>query len=385
MSERQAVLLALKSYYRGIDQTEYDTESDWKTVTEISKRHKLFPIVFCQYRDAVSGLVDGNTFLKMKNEVMSATVTQITNDIQLFKICEKLDSAGIAYSVCKGAACRAMYSQPDYRISCDEDILVERNDFPDAERVFCEDGYEQIIRNNIETVFVKNMLEIELQKHFVGYFEKFDEINEIIYGGIKSGFYIEYSGKKLRTLPPDCNFLLLCLHFFKHFIRGGIGIRQLMDIVKFTDINKAEIDFDYCFGVLKDISADKLIKTVLKIGNKYFDTDFSVDIGDADAEELLDDIFDSGAYGNSESEREHSGAVTQKMVFNGGGRIKTLKDVILPDKRSVARGAPDVDSDGKLFKYRAKRLINALTQKNKYKALKISLKRQRLMKKMGIY
>lgn len=385
MSERQAVLLALKSYYRGIDQTEYDTESDWKTVTEISKRHKLFPIVFCQYRDAVSGLVDGNTFLKMKNEVMSATVTQITNDIQLFKICEKLDSAGIAYSVCKGAVCRAMFSQPDYRISCDEDILVERNDFPNAERVFCENGYEQIRKNNIETVFVKNSFEVEIQKHFVGYFEKFDRINEIIYDGVKRGFYIEYSGKKLRTLPPDCNFLLLSLHFFKHFIRGGIGLRQLMDIVKFADVNKAEIDFDYCFGVLKEISADKLIKTVLKIGNRYFDTDFEVDIDDADAEALLDDVFSSGAYGNSEAEREHSGAVTQKMVLNGGGLMRTLRDVALPDKRSVARRAPEVDSDGKLFKYRAKRLINGLVQKNKYEALKISLKRQKLMKKMGIY
>lgn len=385
MSERQAVLLALKSYYHGVDQTEYDTKNDWKAVTEISERHKIFPIVFCQYRDAVSGLVDKDTFLKMKTKVVSATVAQITNDMQLFKICERLDSAGVAYSVCKGAVCRAMYSQPYYRISCDEDILVGESEFSDAERVFLEDGYKQIKRNNIETVFVKNALEIELQKHFIGYFEKFDKINGIIYDGVKSGFYIEYSDKKLRTLPPDCNFLLLSFHFFKHFIRGGIGVRQLMDIVKFTDINKAEIDFDYCFGVLKDISADKLIKTVLKIGNKYFDTDFSVDIKDSDAEALLDDIFSSGAYGNSESEREHSGAVTQKTVFNGGGRIKTLKDIVLPDKRSVARRAPEVDTDGKLFKYRAKRLINALTQKNKYKALKISLKRQRLMKKMGIY
>ena len=382
MSEKEIILKALNGYYYGFDKTDSVDISDVDSLFKISRQHKILPIVFSQLCNSVSELIDKNNYDSLKKETLGQTAIQVKNDSGLIQVCKLFDENSIPYAVCKGAACRAMYRNPELRISCDEDILINGEYIESAKDILVNFGFEILKKGNSEIDFVKDTLRIELQSRFDADRECVD-INNMIFEGI-GGDKFRYDYAEIPTLYPDSGFVMMSVHFYKHFVRGGIGIRQTMDLIKYADINKEKIDFDRCFDVIDKISGKKLIKTVLTIGNLYFDTDFKVAVDKKLADEFLDDIFNSGAYGRANSVREHSGTYTKRFAANNGRRLSSLIKTVFPDKKMILKKNPELNTLGKRIKFRTGRFASFYKEEKKLEFIKFGFRRERLLKKLGI-
>lgn len=378
MLEKDAVAEALRNFYEGADQTEYQQGLDCYEILKIARAHRITPIVFSQFRDGFEAVLDAASYARLKREATVQIAVQMKNDAELIRACKKFSMADISYAVCKGATCRTLYKNAVLRTSCDEDILVEKSSLSKAVKLLASLGFKTVNSSENEVILTKNNLTIELKDRFCDY----KKINELIFDDIGK-FEVDYCGAGIRTLPPSTNFLMLSVHFYEHFIRGGIGLRQVMDLIKFADTYREQIDFEKVFDLLKMLSADKLIVNVLGIGNKFFDVGFAVGSDFELVDALIDDIMKAGAYGNNDPVREHSGTVTVSMV-KGGGRMKSILSAALMPKERLLKRNSELDTSAKRAKYRAKRTIEFMKRKNKPEVLRLTLERESLLKKLGI-
>ena len=126
-------------------------------------------------------------------------------------------------------------------------------------------------------------------------------------------------GPAVRTLDFTENLLYLICHAFKHFLHSGFGIRQVCDIMMFSEAYGRRVNWEILLKNLQDMRGEYFAAALFRIGELYLD--FSPEkagmpsfwrpyLGNADPEALLNDLMDSGIYGSSSMSRKHSSTIT---------------------------------------------------------------------------
>jgi hypothetical protein len=75
--------------------------------------------------------------------------------------------------------------------------------------------------------------------------------------------------QRISTLGINDGLQFRTLHFIKHFLFEGAGIKQLMDILLYMSHYKNEIDWNAYNTLLKHLSFDKLMDHCIAIGTQY--------------------------------------------------------------------------------------------------------------------
>ena len=144
----------------------------------------------------------------------------------------------------------------------------------------------------------------------------------------------------MLTLGIQDHILYLLLHFYKHFLAGGVGIRQLCDICLFVNRFGREIDWTRLWKVLEQLSLDCLAWNMLDLGVQYLGLDPQAvsqppHIPEADSGALLLDMLDAGVFGASTMERKHSSHMTIQAASAQSRRAGTLWTALFPPARSL--------------------------------------------------
>lgn len=118
------------------------------------------------------------------------------------------------------------------------------------------------------------------------------------------------------------HFLFLILHAFKHFIGGGFGIRQMLDILLYQEHFGTEIDLQCVYETLKTFRAESFWNDMIHIGNSYFGFQLQV-IEEANCpDELLEDMIQCGTFGNKTPADR---AAERTVKFTTGNHLKNKK------------------------------------------------------------
>ncbi len=390
MNECDRLLLdSLNSYMNG---QASDSDFDVQTAVELislSGKQKVFPIVYLQNSECFERVMDFQSLAEIKIKVMLNVSAQIQRSSELVRVCGLLKEKGISLIVFKGAVCRAMYSHPEYRISSDEDILVGAKNMEESVRILTSNGYELLEMKGGEAKLINRTLNsiLELHSSLVdeAVSEEYRKIGELFRSQLESPMTLDIGCGEIATFSHTCGFLSLCMHFYNHFVCGGIGIRPLMDIACFIKKYKNEIDFDFCFSVLRTVNAEKFIKTVIALCNKIFETDCAYAENREAADMLLDDIISAGIYGTADESRAHSGTVTKSLAHGNGGRISSAFSALFPSASDIASAHPELEGrSAEIRKYRIKRIVGFAGGKGKIKVLQSTKKRKKLLKAVGI-
>jgi len=221
------------------------------------------------------------------------------NEFTLNIIAEAMKK-GIDICILKGVAVASLYANPDCRISSDTDILISKKDESKMTKYLQSKGYEVKKRRKNDhhmkaTHKVGGLLEVhislnsKIEDEFAfGRIFKYDEVYVPVKIG-KDTFY---------TLGINDNLYFLTSHYIRHFISGGSSIRQIMDLLVYIEKNKERIDFEKYYKTLKILRYDKLIKTIMAIGNKYFGMNFE-NAEDEYMELILNDCENCGLFGSN--------------------------------------------------------------------------------------
>lgn len=386
MKECDKLLLeSLNSYMNGRTvKSDFDAETAEELI-ECARKHKVFPIVYLENSEGFANALNFQSFIKIKTEVMLSVSAQVQRSSETVRIYNLLKKNGIKSIIFKGAVCRAMYSNPEYRISSDEDFLVGTENMQRAAEILISDGYEIIDSKGGEIKLFGRVLNsiIELHSSVVDecISDAYSEIGSMLRRQLESPVMTDIGCGEIATFSRSHGFLSLCMHFYNHFIIGGIGIRPVMDVACFIKKYEDEIDFDFCFSVLRTVNAEKLIKTLIALCNKVFETDCKYADNENAVDMLLEDILSAGAYGTAEESRMHSGTVTKSLAHGKNG---ILSAVFLSDSEIISAHPEFKGNNKEIRKYRIKRVVGFAGRKGKLNVLQSTGKRKKLLKAVGI-
>lgn len=210
---------------------------------------------------------------------------------------------GIEVCILKGAAIASLYANPDYRISSDTDILIQKKDEKKMAKFLISKGYDVEKRDkNDHHMKAYHKIGGLLEIHISLYSKLTDKI---IFEGrdmySEPWMLLKIGEKELYTLGINDNFIYLTAHYIKHFLNGGSSIRQMMDLLLYMKKYESEIDFEKYNELMKKLRFNKLIESVILVGKNYFGIEITsvFDEETSCMEELLNDSERCGLFGNS--------------------------------------------------------------------------------------
>ncbi|MBR5922233.1 MAG: nucleotidyltransferase family protein [Clostridia bacterium] len=220
-----------------------------------------------------------------------------SNLIKLF------EANGIPVAVIKGCAAAVYYPAPERRTMGDIDFLVKDEQFDTAFNLLRVNGYrfEGDFGDDRDHTFVKGGVVLELHRK---YCDKSFDFQNVLSEKMDSLTKRTVCGTVFYSLPDSENGLILLDHI-RHHLKGGLGIRQIIDWMMF--VNEV-LNSDVFEGIFKEqlskIGLLTFCKTVTKMCKKYFgmpaDVKWCDDADGSAVDELFSRVMNSGNFGRKD-------------------------------------------------------------------------------------
>lgn len=368
---------------------------------QLAMEHSVFPVIYEQVRktDVYQNFSEERKqYYKMKTKKLVIGQTYRTSlFLMLYK---ELLNLEIPMLVIKGIVCRNMYSNPDYRSSCDEDILIRREDFHKLDQALGQRGFlrEQIDHpeKEHEITFYNEAKGLHLEVHLSLFPEKsgaYGRLNQEFTDIFDNSVIEKIQGVDIYTLNPTKHMIYLLCHGLKHFLHSGFGIRQLCDMVLFAETYGDRIDWNQVESSTKRQHMYVFWMNLFDIGERYLG--FSWEKANirkprnlkVDSEAMLIDILDSGVYGKTSEERIHSANITLDAVQTHKKHI-SVRSSLFPESGYMQNQYPYLKKHKWMLPIAwGQRMVGYLKHKDKRKAIaavEMGKTRTELLHKYGI-
>ncbi|MCX7714266.1 MAG: nucleotidyltransferase family protein [Clostridia bacterium] len=314
------------------------------SVYRMAVKQGVWQVVFLAIKDLYKNDkidVDEELFNKWNSSfIYSVGLSCRKNDI-MHKTINMLEGKGIKCCILKGESVSRFYSVPACRISSDTDILIDGKNEKRCAKLLSEYGYKVQTR-------LKGSHHFECEHALGGILEvhvsMYGDITDDICFDRKITYNEGYEQIKtdddtvLSTLGITDGIIFLMLHFIKHFLSKGAGIRQLNDILLYIEYYYEKIDWQRVNSLMKYLKFEKFIDAVICIGKRYLNFDEALfpnaNASDKIIQDILTDMENGGAFGRCEKEREHFYKIYIKERFNrfkSGDYNKYMNKFYRPD------------------------------------------------------
>ena len=214
----------------------------------------------------------------------------------------------VDYIIVKGQTIGSLYDKPELRQPGDIDVLT-RESFRKI-RVylskFLNTTLPEELTEKAYSVTVNGVLfELHGKLFEIGNKKIRTYWNSLIEEAWQEPYYCTVDGEKVRTLPPTLNAVYIFLHMFHHFLKMGVGLRQVCDWAVFLHKNASEIDTQKLQEILQALDIEKAFKAfgwvlVNRLGLP--EEEFPVAITEEDKKwkkAIVHDIMEAGNFGRS--------------------------------------------------------------------------------------
>lgn len=402
----QALAAALKH-----EKTAWETAfpaQDWLGLFECAEKHHVLPMIYEAVYDCPAAReLDPAFLLPFKRRTIQQVTLQAIKTGAFLQLYAHLQKAGIQPLVVKGIVCRALYPDPDARVSGDEDVWVQPEQFSACHEALLAFGMqpaepEKDIETAYEVAYGKpgSPLYIELHKSlFPPDSEAYGDLNRFFAGAHDRAAVVSVQGAAVSTLNSTDHLFYLICHAFKHFLHSGFGIRQVCDIALFANAYGDGIDWPRLLAQCTEIHAEKFTAALFHIGEKYLGfspekaclppqwTEIAVD-----ETALLEDLLSGGVYGAADRNRLHSSTITLNAVAaqkQGGKAKRNVLKTVFPSAKALSGRYPYLKKypfllpaawGDRLLKYRKETAAG----NGAAESIRIGSQRIELMKQYGI-
>ena len=314
-----------------LNRTSEPIKLDYQKLFDLANQHQISALIYNQ----IYNFDDFPEEIKQrwKREALKINAFQTRKTMKILQVYRRFLKQGLNVLIVKGLVCRSLYSQPDNRQSNDEDLYVQKEEYEAVKDILLKNNFTVISESGDVTTFIDPVsgLSIELHtalfslesKAYGNYQRYFDQaFDECIVHSI--------DGVEVYSLEYTQHLLFLILHFVKHFFHGGVGIRQVVDIVMYSEAYGDKVDWDRLYDILKDLNIYVLIVNLFAMAHDQLEFDYTKirvpeGIDKSDYQDLFDDIMDAGIFGQSSSERIHSATITLNTISDG--KTSVLKSI----------------------------------------------------------
>ena len=334
------------------------TEAEWAQLMTMAQSHHVLPMVFeAVFR--LPGIENAPFFQAVKQQVRRQVMLQVLKTNEFLTLNRDLRAAGVRPLVVKGIICRNLYPNPDLRQSGDEDLLIPPEQFSACHTALAACGMEPAdpgvdFEQAYEIPYGKpgSPLYLELHRYlFPPDSEAYGNLNRFFENAQVCEEVIQ--GEPILTLAPTEHLFYLICHAFKHFLHSGFGIRQVCDIIMFARHDGNRIDWERILENCRQIRAERFTAALLRIGQLYlgFNPEAAclpacwLDI-QVDEKPMLEDLLNSGVFGDAELSRKHSSTITLTAVADqnrGRGKRSGILKSLFPSAGAVKIGTRRVE------------------------------------------
>lgn len=375
---------------------------DWKRLGELGMSHNLFALfheVAYKYPDYEKS-ADYKKNERVALGIVAGQVRRTARFLELYREFLKEDLHPI---VMKGIICRQLYGQyEEHRPSGDEDILVKKNEFYKVKAVMERCGYE-CTQPNVTVAQLEKLQDvgfrekrsgflIEVHTNLMGHRNKIrSRMGESFNDVFEHTRTVLVRDELLTTMSHTEHYLFLVLHAYKHFSTGGVGVRQLLDILMYQQKYEQEIDWKWIENELIDNQVISYLGDLQYIGVNYLGFNVGVRFESCNPKELLEDIIEVGVFG----EQGEAGQLASSINLGTAGLKKnsifTWLRVGFPTLKFMMNEVPELEEKPWLLpKEWIKRWIRFIKRAKKYDgnliadSVKKSEKRKKLLERYNM-
>ena len=305
------------------------TEEEYASLLEEAWRQAVYGLTaraivnnnFQIGEDNVFEILDGLQQIENQNQL-------VTNELKGFV--EKVEQSGKDYIIVKGQTISILYPHPESRISGDVDFFFPDKNYKENRKLLRSlfDADLPAEAPHKEVGFDINDIHFELHQNLALLSNPLHNYRwkKYLKAAVKDGYLVEVDGMKVKTLSPTTNVVYTFYHLFNHFIKEGIGLRQLVDMAVMLKAYHEEIDKDKLEQMLRKLGLYRVFRTFgsiltdyIGLSEQYFP--FKLEEKDRKKENLiLEDILYKGNFAQSVRENDLSPlrykVETFKMMFH---------------------------------------------------------------------
>ena len=234
---------------------------------------------------------------------------EVNRELLLFA--ELMAAKGLDYVVCKGQTIAALYPDPLLRMPGDIDFLVY--DYQAAQRLLQKEWGICLPNCFIEkeVAFRHNSVTYELHTQLITFcWRSHQRYWESMMQRPHQSIVL-VDGKEVKTLSPNIYAIYVFAHLFFHFIREGIGLRQMCDWAIILDLYKNEIDQSQLAADLDGLGITRAYRAFGGVLTNYLGLkSFPLAQNEKDlkaSEQILKDILRYGNFGKPSRKVQQSG------------------------------------------------------------------------------
>lgn len=284
--------------------------ADWAYMSRQARKQNLLPI-FLEIAQQYDSCCMYSGFINDVQDAMAMVAVQIQKNKEFLSLYQDFLNHGLCPVVFKGIVISRIYGRyGDYRVSGDEDILIQPEEYQLIREILERKGYrctrpdlteQQIARMHEITFYnAETKLSIEVHLNIIGEEDALRTYMNRAIHPFEETEILEIDGVPIRVMNPTQSYLCLVFHGYNHFLTRGVGIRPVMDILKYEEAYRERICFAEIEESLKAVRADAFLRDIRWIGNRYFDLPKEENIQGCCPQELLDDLMETGIFGGSE-------------------------------------------------------------------------------------
>lgn len=289
---------------------------DYSSLFALAVRQQIYPIAYAGVIET-GDCKDTTLIDQVKAMVMRAGLHDGLTQSAMKAVLDGLDHSGVETILLKGFVLRDLYVNPCYRTMGDIDILLTPDGVETACKVLTGLGYNMTVTHEgREYRFTKpNVADIEafvdLSLDFYAHYDASEPYrkNLLPYGGYKNIF----------TLSKEWQIAYGVMHFAKHLMQKGAGVRFVFDLYYMQ--SKYDYDDKEVRELIANLGLTTLYDQLSALIKKYFCDE---DVDSALAERLLDYMLSYGVYGDSDEDADTRSGVRQK------GKMRTFLSLVFP-------------------------------------------------------
>lgn len=287
------------------------TEAKWKEQQEIAKKQTVSGIFFNAVSKLPSELCPPQQ-LRMKlysYVVYYESMNKMLNErtCSIFDIYKRL---GLHPILLKGQGAATLYKNPELRVFGDIDIFVPDGSDKlidwvkqNADSIKYDSRRDHILAYSWQGATIENHLCL------LKFYNKklFRHMENIVNKEIHSETYpdqLTINEKSIDVLPPTLCLLYFIVHFSRHLIASGVGVRQLCDITLHIHHYHNKIDTEKICRWLDSLEMRRMANAVAAVCVKYLGLpseevpyNYREDEWGDKADELMQIVMDGGNYG----------------------------------------------------------------------------------------
>lgn len=260
--------------------------------------------------------IDGLQQIEKRNSLVSK---------ELKRFVEKIEETGKDYVIVKGQTIGILYPHPGVRSPGDVDFF-----FPDKHYQENRKLLKRLFNANLpgeaphkEVGFDIGDIHFELHQNLALLSNPLHNRRwgKFLKAAVEDDYYVRIEGMKVKTLSPTTNVVYTFYHLFNHFVKEGIGIRQLVDLAVMLYAYHEETDKGKLERMLRKLGLYRVFKTFgsilidyIGLGETYFP--FILEEKDRKKEDIiLEDILYKGNFARSVRENDQAGMKYKMETF----------------------------------------------------------------------